>query len=165
MPEDVLEGWYQLEAGYFCGACFVAMYSPSSLEISFGESSVAADDSGRSFLPNQTFFLPFTVLQAILGPQRLFTHTEADHVVLKASARVPTSRLLCIANPRGYLKRPVETPWAKAELARRRELQPKPPTERDLDEVLEEMMAIAREAGCAANVKLTRMNEGVGTFR
>jgi hypothetical protein len=68
---DSVEGWLRLEAGYFLGGCFVAMYEPDALEISHGESAVAADDSGRSFLPKHVACMPIAVLRSVLAPHGL----------------------------------------------------------------------------------------------
>lgn len=66
-PDDVVDGWLRLGAGYFLGDCFVEMYDSDALTVSHGEASVAADDSGRSFLPNKhTALMPLPVLRAIL---------------------------------------------------------------------------------------------------
>ncbi len=92
-PDRSIDGWLELEAGYFLGDCFVAMYEPDALEVSYGESTVAADDSGRSFLPKHTACMPLPVLRALLLSQGLHIVGEAEMLILRLMAEVDPRRL------------------------------------------------------------------------
>lgn len=95
-PEpDVVDGWLQLEAGYFLGDCFVAMYEPEALDVSYGQSDVAAEGGGRSFLPQHTACMPLPVLKAILQPHGLSVVEQRQELVSEAGRAVADCWLRC----------------------------------------------------------------------
>lgn len=110
---DIVDGWLRLEAGYFLGEIFVAMYEPDALEVSHGVPE--DDETRRSFDPHTTACMPLPVLRALLSAHGLHIVTEAERKVLEANAALDSDWLdKCKFSRDIRLFR-----FAEAELARR----------------------------------------------